>query len=81
MQTLKMRAERGRRSWNSHISRAFLPFLLFISAPATFSAEPRKTTWQGTRVNAEEKSGQWLGATVISTSRSPSYGQLLVSSV
>lgn len=41
-------------------------------------SEPRKTIWQGTRVNAEEKSGQWLGATVISTSRSPSYGQLLV---
>jgi len=40
--------------------------------------EPAKTSWQGKEVNREEKSGQWLGATVISTSRPPHFGKLLV---
>ena len=64
-----------------HFSNSSTPFVLFIYAPATFFTEPTQTSWQGKVVNTEEKSGQWLGATVISTSRPSHYGKLLVSSV
>lgn len=51
---------------------------LFLCLPPILT-EPAKTSWQGKDVNTEEKSGQWLGATVISTSRPPHFGKLLVS--